>query len=117
MHNTLFLNRGDHTFSEISQFSNTHASEWSWATMFMDVDLDGHEDILITTGHMYDVQDSDALQQQTAALQRINSFDAYKRIIFDFPTLELKNIAFKIKGNLKFEKVADGWGLGNKKAI
>ena len=117
MHNTLFLNRGDHTFSEISQFSNTHASEWSWATMFMDVDLDGHEDILITTGHMYDVQDSDALQQQTAALQRINSFDAYKRMIFDFPTLELKNIAFKNKGNLKFETVADGWGLGNQKDI
>ena len=82
MHNTMFLNRGDHTFSEISQFSNTYASEWSWATMFMDVDLDGHEDILITTGHMYDVQDSDALARQTDALQRINSFDVYKRMIF-----------------------------------
>lgn len=117
MHNTMFLNRGDHTFSEISQFSNTYASEWSWATMFMDVDLDGHEDILITTGHMYDVQDSDALARQTDALQRINSFDVYKRMIFDFPTLELKNVAFKNKGGLKFETVSNGWGLGNQKDI
>ena len=113
----MFLNRGDHTFSEISQFSNTYASEWSWATMFMDVDLDGHEDILITTGHMYDVQDSDALARQTDALQRINSFDVYKRMIFDFPTLELKNVAFKNKGGLKFETVSNGWGLGNQKDI
>ncbi|GIS57434.1 MAG: hypothetical protein CM1200mP1_13720 [Candidatus Neomarinimicrobiota bacterium] len=43
MHNTLFLNRGDQTFSEISQYSNTHASEWSWGTIFMDVDLDGQK--------------------------------------------------------------------------
>ncbi|MDP6340088.1 MAG: FG-GAP-like repeat-containing protein [Candidatus Marinimicrobia bacterium] len=117
MHNTLFLNRGDHTFSEISQFSNTHASEWSWASMFMDVDLDGHEDILITTGHMYDVQDSDSNERQKAALPQVASFDEYKRMLFDYPTLELKNIAFRNRGNLKFETVPDGWGLGLNKDI
>ncbi len=117
MHNTLFLNRGDHTFSEISQFSNTQASEWSWASMFMDVDLDGHEDMLITTGHMYDVQDSDSNQKQKDALPKVTSFDEYKRMLFEYPTLELKNIAFKNKGNLKFETVADGWGLGLDKDI
>jgi len=117
MHNTLFLNRGDHTFSEISQYSNTHASEWSWASMFMDVDLDGYEDILITTGHMYDVQDSDSNQKQKAALPHVTSFDEYKRMMFDYPTLELKNIAFRNKGDLKFETVANGWGLGLDKDI
>jgi len=117
MHNTLFLNRGDHTFSEISQFSNTHASEWSWSSMFMDVDLDGNEDILITTGHMYDVQDSDSNQKQKDALRHIKSFDEYKRMIFEFPTLELKNIAFHNQGNLKFKAVPDAWGLGHKKDI
>ena len=48
MHNTLFLNRGDQTFSEISQYSNTQASEWSWGTIFIDVDLDGHEAVSYT---------------------------------------------------------------------
>ena len=117
MHNTLFLNRGDHTFGEISQFSQTQASEWSWASMFMDVDLDGYEDILITTGHMYDVQDSDSNQKQKAALPTVTSFDEYKRMLFEYPTLELKNIAFRNKGNLKFETVLDGWGLGTEKDI
>ena len=117
MHNTLFLNRGDHTFSEISQYSNAQASEWSWASMFMDVDLDGYEDILITTGHMYDVQDSDSNQKRKEALPNVNSFDQYKRMLFDYPTLELKNIVFRNKGDLKFETVSDGWGLGSERDI
>ena len=117
MHNTLFLNRGDQTFSEISQYSNTHASEWSWGTIFMDVDLDGHEDILIATGHMFDVQDSDSNQKQKDALPKVKSFDEYKRMLFDYPTLELNNIALKNKGNMKFENVDNGWGIGNSKDI
>ena len=117
MHNTLFLNRGDQTFSEISQYSNTHASEWSWGTIFMDVDLDGHEDILIATGHMFDVQDSDSNQKQKDALPKVKSFDEYKRMLFDYPTLELQNIALKNKGNMKFENVKNGWGIGDSKDI
>ena len=117
MHNTLFLNRGDNTFSEISQFSNTQASEWSWASMFIDVDLDGFEDVLITTGHMYDVQDSDSNQKQKEALAHVRSFDQFKRMMFNYPTLELKNIAFRNRGNLKFETIPNGWGLGLDKDI
>ncbi len=85
--------------------------------MFMDVDLDGYEDILITTGHMYDVQDSDSNQKQKEALPNVTSFDQYKRMLFDYPTLELKNIVFRNKGNLKFETVSDGWGLGSERDI
>ena len=117
MHNTLFLNRGDQTFSEISQYSNTQASEWSWGTIFIDVDLDGHEDILIGTGHMFDVQDSDSQQKQRDALPKIKSFEEYKRMLLNYPTLELKNVALRNKGNLKFENVENGWGIGNEKDI
>src|SRR5262249_52871631 len=42
--NTLFLNRGDTTFAEIAQYSGLEASEWSWSSIFLDVDLDGWED-------------------------------------------------------------------------
>ncbi|MEO8428032.1 MAG: VCBS repeat-containing protein, partial [Verrucomicrobiota bacterium] len=48
-HNTLFLNRRDGTYAEVAQFSGVDASEWSWAPIFLDVDLDGYEDLLITT--------------------------------------------------------------------
>jgi hypothetical protein len=50
MRNTLFLNRGDGTYSEIAQLSGVDASEWSWMPMFLDVDLDGYEDLLVASG-------------------------------------------------------------------
>src|SRR6266581_5212834 len=49
MRNTLFLNRGDATFAEIAFYANLPGSDWSWAPIFLDVDLDGYEDLLITT--------------------------------------------------------------------
>ena len=48
--NTLQLNRGDGTFAEIAHYSGLESSDWSWTPIFLDVDLDGYEDLLITTG-------------------------------------------------------------------
>ena len=47
----------------------------------------------------------------------VRSFDEYKRMLLSFPTLELKNVAFKNKGNLKFETVKDAWGIGKEEDI
>ncbi|HUR46106.1 MAG TPA: VCBS repeat-containing protein, partial [Candidatus Saccharimonadales bacterium] len=52
--NVLFLNRGDGTYAEIAQYSGLEATEWSWMPVFLDVDLDGYEDVLVTTGHHRD---------------------------------------------------------------
>ncbi|MGE5760001.1 MAG: FG-GAP repeat domain-containing protein, partial [Gemmatimonadota bacterium] len=57
--NTLQLNRGDGTFAEVARFAGVGASGWSWSTLFLDVDLDGWEDILVGTGHLWDVMDGD----------------------------------------------------------
>jgi len=47
--NTLQLNRGDGTFAEVARFAGVSGSGWSWSTLFLDVDLDGWEDILVAT--------------------------------------------------------------------
>jgi len=70
--NTLFLNRGDGTYAEIGQFSGVEATGWSWCPIFLDVDLDGYEDLLISTGSRFDTQDSDAEN-------RINSLGGWPR--------------------------------------
>src|SRR6185295_3192848 len=67
MRNTLFLNRGDNTFAEIAEFSGIAASDWSWQPVFIDVDLDGYEDLVVPAGHTRDVQDADA----TARIQSL----------------------------------------------
>ena len=61
--NTLFWNRGDQTFAEIAPFSGVSATDWSWSQAFLDVDLDGFEDLLVVNGMPHDVQDRDTLDR------------------------------------------------------
>ena len=57
--NCLYMNRGDGTFAETAYYSGVAASEWSWSSIFLDVDLDGWEDILVTNGFEFDTDDLD----------------------------------------------------------
>ncbi len=109
--NSFFLNRGDATFAEIAQFSGIQASEWSWSPLFLDVDLDGYEDILIVTGHFYDALDGDILDRVNAT--RYLSLETWLNKIFKFPSLNLPNIAFRNGGDLTFEEVGEKWGFAS----
>ena len=46
----LFHNRGDGTFEEIAAYAGVTAADWSWQPVFLDVDLDGYEDLIISDG-------------------------------------------------------------------
>lgn len=71
MHNTMHLNRGDNTFQEIAYYSGLEASGWSWATRFLDIDLDGYEDLIILTGYPYDAMDMDFIRN-TGEYESVN---------------------------------------------
>ncbi len=107
--NTLFLNRGDGTYAEIAQFAGLHASEWSWAVVFLDVDFDGFEDVLITTGHGFDTQDADT----DARLQARGSVagEKFGDRLLAFPHLNVPNSAFRNRGDRTFEEVGAQWGF------
>jgi len=61
MRNSLFLNRGDNTFADIADYAGVASADWAWQQVFLDVDLDGYEDLLISAGYFRDVQDRDAI--------------------------------------------------------
>lgn len=109
MRNTMFVNRGDNTFAEIGQYSGVQASEWSWSTVFMDIDLDGFEDLFISTGHLADVQDSDT-QMKLFNLERLGLKKDSPGILM-YPKLDLRNIIFRNNGDLTFEEVGESWGF------
>ncbi|HYE31114.1 MAG TPA: VCBS repeat-containing protein [Methylomirabilota bacterium] len=103
--NTLFWNRGGGRYSEIAVLAGVHASEWSWGAVFMDVDLDGYEDLLISTGHGNDVQNIDLAKE--GAKPRANNNPAAQ----SHHPLIYPNVAFRNKGNLTFEEVGGSWGF------
>ncbi|NGP77019.1 hypothetical protein G3570_10270 [Balneolaceae bacterium YR4-1] len=109
MGNTLFLNRSDNTFSEIAEYSGVAASEWSWATSFLDVDLDGYEDIIVATGNYFDTQDLDA-NSKIARREQMGTIDP-TQTMFEYPSLESQNVAFKNNGNLQFKDKSTEWGF------
>ncbi|HZR18821.1 MAG TPA: FG-GAP-like repeat-containing protein [Verrucomicrobiae bacterium] len=124
MRNTFFQNRGDGSFAEIADFAGLSASDWSWSPLFLDVDLDGYEDLLIPAGHTRDVQDLDAEAQirahsrSQAQLNRIADpkarLDAFVQSKIDnshlYPPLDMPIVAFRNLGHYRFEETTGIWG-------
>lgn len=122
VHNTLFLNRGDGTFAEIAHYADVQATDWSWAPLFVDVDLDGFEDLLVGAGHFRDVQDFDAegrIQSRQHSWDRMaNEAErqrAFTRELMEhyrmYPELRMPIGAFHNKGDARFEEVTGAWRL------
>ncbi|HMI44483.1 MAG TPA: FG-GAP-like repeat-containing protein, partial [Gemmatimonadaceae bacterium] len=111
--NTMFLNRGDGTYAEIASSAGVDASGWSWSALFLDVDLDGYEDLLIGTGHLWDVMDSDTWERIKASLTGAKWHDEFKL----FPRLPLKNVAFHNNRDLTFTEVGEKWHFESKPAV
>ena len=105
--NTLFINRGDDTFAEVASLAGVEASGWSWSTLFIDVDLDGWEDLLIGTGHLWDVMDSDV---QLRIRNRLTGV-GWQELLTLYPPLPLPNQAFRNRGDLRFEDATQAWGF------
>jgi hypothetical protein len=98
--NTLQLNRGDGTFAEISLFAGVESSEWSWGPIFLDVDLDGWEDLLISNGNQYDVQNAD-VAADVARLKTSNRLNHREvlGLLKKYPRLDSTKLAFRNLGD------------------
>ncbi len=109
--NTLQLNNGNNTFSEISRLAGVEASDWSWGALFFDMDNDGHKDLFIANGIYRDLTDQDYLQYVSsesvmASIIRDDGVN-YKELIDIIPSRPVPNHAFKNAGNLLFTKYVE----------
>lgn len=59
MHNSLQLNNGDESYSEIAWYAGVAASDWSWGALLFDAENDGFKDIYICNGTFQDVTNQD----------------------------------------------------------
>lgn len=124
MRNVLLRNRGDGTFADVADYFGVAASDWSWQPIFLDVDLDGFEDLLIPAGHTRDTQDLDATQRIRAlphprpasndptVLQQSLTQDIAKHAPM-YPSLKSPIVAFHNVEGRRFEEVTTAWGTGD----
>ncbi|MDA1273194.1 MAG: FG-GAP-like repeat-containing protein [Verrucomicrobia bacterium] len=113
--NTLLRNAGNFTFSELARFSGVSASDWSWCPVFLDADLDGYEDLLITTGHWRDAQHAD-IAMQIDREKAGSSMPSQEQLQLRrrFPLLDTPNVAFRNRGDLTFEDIGREWGFDSR---
>ncbi|MEX2397322.1 MAG: FG-GAP-like repeat-containing protein [Balneolales bacterium] len=107
--NSLYLQREDTTYAEIAFLSGTEATGWSWGTRFMDINLDGYEDILVNTGYSYDVLDMDA--QVEMVREDLNMDEHFMSFIQKVAPLKLPNKILMNNGDLTFEDKGLKWGF------
>ncbi len=113
--NTLQLNNGNGTFSEISRFAGVEATDWSWGALLADLDNDGWKDLFIANGIYKDLTDQDFLnyiadEDVIKTMTEGNKVD-YQKLIGTIPSEPISNYAFKNTGDLKFQDVTSSWGL------
>lgn len=48
--NSLFHNRGDGTFRDVSLPAGVTEAHWAWASRFVDIDNDTREDLIVANG-------------------------------------------------------------------
>jgi hypothetical protein len=113
--NTLQLNNGNGSFSEVAYYSGVEATDWSWAGLLFDMDNDGLKDIFITNGINHDLTDLDFVDffaneiiQKMALTGRKESIDS---IINKMPIKPQPNYAYKNNGDITFDNANKDWGF------
>lgn len=110
MINAMQMDRGDGTYAQMSRLAGMEASGWTWASTFVDVNLDGLDDLLLSTGHAYDAMNADT--QMRLRSSGMSRGGGWRRSLLKYPDLNLKNMAFRNEGDRTFARIEDGWGLG-----
>ena len=118
MQNSLQLNNGDQSFSEISSFSGVAQTDWSWGALLFDMNNDGYRDIFVSNGIYHDLTDqdfmnffaNDIIQRMTLTGKK----EEVDSIINKMPSNPIRNYAFQNNKDLTFTDTSEAWGFSEK---
>jgi len=115
MHNTLQLNNGDDTFSEIGYMANIAKTDWSWSLLLADFDNDSYDDMFITNGIKKDVRNNDFTlkMKQDIAASKGNMNKDIMEVMKLVPSVPMPNYMYRNTGKLNFEDVSKKWGIAD----
>ncbi|WP_339712556.1 VCBS repeat-containing protein [uncultured Kriegella sp.] len=114
MRNMMHLNNKGKSFSEIGQFSGVSSTDWSWASLFSDLDNDGYKDLFITNGVKRDYTNMDFMNfavQEKMNENKTGVEMAITNLLENIPATIEENYTYHNNGDLTFSKVSAEWGL------
>lgn len=105
--NNLQLNKGDGTFNEIGLFAGVHATDWSWSSLFGDLDGDGNKDLFVSNGINKRMNDTDYISfVSSEEIQRkidLREFDESDESLINLiPEIKIPNKIYLNNRNLTF---------------
>ena len=114
MFNSLQLNDGSGHYKNISHHAGLSKTDWSWAALISDYDLDGYNEIYVTNGYRKYSKDND-FQRKVSDLKSKykdeipmqEKADLYAKM----PSEKLSNLYYKNNANLSYEERGKSTGL------
>jgi enediyne biosynthesis protein E4 len=114
MMNTLQLNNGNGTWSEVAQMAGVDRTDWSWGPLFVDLDNDGWKDLFITNGIVRDIANSDFRDQVRQYSGMSGKSVAFQPLLDLAPTHVPENMVYRNEHDLTFSKAMDTWDFHQK---
>lgn len=121
MFNTLQLNNGTTPdskgpyFSEIAHLAGVSNTDWSWAPLFFDMDLDGDKDMFIGNGIKRDFRNNDfvnyhkKIRAELAEQKEIDREAYINDVMSKMPERKKANYFFRNNDDLTFSKLRGDW--------
>ncbi len=116
MYNTLQLNQGNTTFSDIGHMAGISNTDWSWGPLLADFDGDGHKDLFVSNGLRKDIRNRDWGKIYNEMLSIAGTYEVFSPQQWDYilkslPSEKIPNYIFRNNGDLTFSNMTDKWGM------
>src|SRR6476661_2985154 len=113
--NTLQVNNKNGKFSDVANYADVSATDWSWGGLMFDADNDGLNDLYVCNGINHDLSNLDFLDffsndVYQNMLQTGKQADM-NQLLQKLPRTPLLNKAFKNIGNFQFADAGADWGF------
>jgi hypothetical protein len=110
--NTLQLNNGNGTLSDISYLAGVEATDWSWGPLLADLDNDGLKDLFISNGYRQDITNLEFIKFSELSSQ-MGTYEGNKKErlkkLAEIPGIKVHNYFYKNNGNLTFTDMSSRW--------
>ena len=114
MQNALQVNCGNGYFSDMAQIAGISKSDWSFASLLIDLNHDADQDILISNGVLRDMRNNDFNKMVHDKYENRVGPTNYLEVLHQLPSTPIENIMYSNDGHMHFTKLPPTAGFNEK---